>query len=564
MAENKLDLLTIYALIKENPFAFYIPSYQRGYRWTERQVIDLLDDIYEFTNRKGRTIDEFYSLQPVVVKPKNGSWEVIDGQQRLTTIFLLLKYFNNRLSVEFQKDLYILSYETREGSAEYLESLSEEKSKTNVDYFHIYQAYTAIKNWFSRKQNIVNDFEAALLNSTKIIWYEVNEDIDSIDIFTRLNIGKIPLTNAELIKALFLFRDNFEGNDKTRQLRQIEIAGEWDRIEATLREKEFWGFLSDGNDNYDNRIEFIFDLMSGKTKEDKDFTFRYFHKRFNQIKDVEMAWKEVKDYFLTFQEWYNDRELFHLVGFLITVREKVALLKTESVGKTKTIFKNFLKNKIKSYTNFQISELSYSENSDKAKIRNTLLLFNVVSIINNKASNYRFQFGRFKAENWDIEHIHSVKSSMPEREEHRKDWMNEIFNYTKVKDLKQRIRRWLEIEKKNRTEEFETIYDDVLKIYSEDGTAEEIDDLTNLTLLDDGTNRGYKNSIYPIKRNKIIQKDQDGTFIPLCTKNVFLKYYNDSVDQMTLWGKTDRRSYFKAILDVLKIYLPGQIVNQNQ
>ena len=121
----------------------------------------------------------------------------------------------------------------------------------------------------------------------------------------------------------------------------------------------------------------------------------------------------------------------------------------------------------------------------------------LVSIVNNGKSNYKFQFGRFKKENWDIEHIHSVKSSMPEREEHRRDWMNEVLDYTKVKDLKQRIKQWLDTEKKSRTEEFETIYDDVLKTYSEEGIVEEVDDLTNLTLLDAGTNRGYKNSIYP-------------------------------------------------------------------
>ena len=439
MAENKLDLLTIYDLIKEKPFDFYIPSYQRGYRWTNTQVTDLLDDIYEFTNRKKKNADEFYCLQPVVVKPKDISWEVIDGQQRLTTIFLLLKYFNGRLAEEFRKQLYTLQYETREGSAAYLENISEVESQTNVDYFHIFQAYSTIKNWFSQKQNIINDFEASLLNSTKIIWYEVNEEVDSRDIFTRLNIGKIPLTNAELVKALFLFRDNFEGNEQARQLRQIEIAGEWDRIEATLRDKEFWGFISDGSDYYDNRIEFIFDLMSEKVNQDKDFTFRYFHRRFEEVKDIEIAWKEVKDYFLTFQEWYNDRELFHLVGYLITVGEDVQTLKSDAIGKTKSALKESLKTKIKSYTNTQVIELSYLENSDVRQIRRILLLFNMVSIINNKASNYRFQFGRYKSENWDIEHIHSVKSNMPEKEEHQKDWLIEVRNFTRNQALKSRI-----------------------------------------------------------------------------------------------------------------------------
>lgn len=567
MQTNKLILLPINDLIKEKPFAFYIPSYQRGYRWTDRQVTDLLDDIREFIDKKDRTKDEFYCLQPVVVKPNNDTWEVIDGQQRLTTIYLLLKYFNNRLAVDFQKPLYTLNYATRQGSTEYLGSLSKDKSLTNVDFFHMFQAYTTINDWFKTKQNIINNFEAVLLNSIKIIWYEVIEDIDSIDIFTRLNIGKIPLTNAELVKALFLFKDNFEGNDHAKQLRQFEIAGEWDRIESTLRDSEFWGFLSNENDSEDNRIEFIFDIMSNKTlkdkkdNNDKDFTFRYFHKRFNEINDIEIAWKEVKDYFLTFQEWYNNRELFHLVGFLIMVGESVQTLKTASVNKTKTEFKALLNKKIKKYTAFQVSELSYEERVDRTKIKYLLLLFNIVSIVNNSASNYRFQFGRFKIEKWDIEHIHSVKSTMPEREEHCKDWMNDVIDVIKNTGLKVRIQRWIETEKKNRTEEFETIYDDVLKEYSEKNVIVEVNDIANLTLLDAGTNRSYKNAIFPVKRNKIIQKDQDGTFVPLCTKNVFLKYYNKSVDQMTIWGKADRDSYRKAILDTLENYLQPQTTN---
>lgn len=423
----------------------------------------------------------------------------------------------------------------------------------------MFQAYTTINTWFKTKQNIVNEFEAVLLNSIKVIWYEVNEEIDPIDIFTRLNIGKIPLTNAELIKALFLFRDNFEGSDQTKQLRQLEIAGEWDRIESTLRDNEFWGFLSNDNDIYDNRIEFIFDLMSGKTKEDKkdkDFTFRYFYKRFNEIDDVEVAWKEVKDYFLTFQEWYNNRELFHLVGFLIIVGGSVQTLKTASVGKTKTNFKELLKDNIKKYTDFKVSELNYENNGDTKRIKHILLLFNIVSIINNKASNYRFQFGRFKIEKWDIEHIHSVKSTMPGSEDHRKDWMNEVINFVKDDKLKLRIQNW--IEKKSRNEEFDTIYDDVLRKHSEKNIIEEINDITNLTLLDAGTNRSYKNAIFPVKRKKINQKDQDGTFVPLCTKNVFSKYYSESIDQMTIWGKADRNSYRMAILTTLENYLPPQ------
>lgn len=65
--KSKISLKTINELLNKN---FFIPSYQRGYRWKKRQVKELLDDIWEFINRK-KEEDEFYCLQPVVIKECN-------------------------------------------------------------------------------------------------------------------------------------------------------------------------------------------------------------------------------------------------------------------------------------------------------------------------------------------------------------------------------------------------------------------------------------------------------------------------------------------------------------
>lgn len=73
---------------------FLIPSYQRGYRW-DNEVNALLDDIRDFTNYK-KSDNDFYSLQPIVVKKDENKYIVIDGQQRLTTIFLIIKYIENK------------------------------------------------------------------------------------------------------------------------------------------------------------------------------------------------------------------------------------------------------------------------------------------------------------------------------------------------------------------------------------------------------------------------------------------------------------------------------------
>lgn len=567
MHTPNLTLISINKFSEETPYHFFIPSYQRGYRWTKTQVTDLLTDIKEFAFDATRKTGGFYCLQPLVVKKRGSAWEVIDGQQRLTTVYLLLKYFKSRMAEEHREPLYTVEYETRKGSAAYLKSLTLEDSEANVDYFHMYNAYNTIKEWFKSEQHRrVNDFETALLFDTKFIWYEVRSDIDSRDVFTRLNIGKIPLTNAELIKALFLMPDNFEGNERLITLRQIEIAGEWDRIEATLREDDFWGFISNTEHEYDNRIEFIFDIISDKgrrNKEDRDATFRYFYDQLKGVRGSEVIWKKVRGYFLTFQEWYADRELFHLIGFLVTAGERIDELIIESYSFSKIKFREVLMQKIKQYVNVQVRELDYGDKGDHRDIRNVLLLYNVISIVNNSKSNYRFHFARFKTEKWDIEHIHAVKTEMPEREEHRREWMKETLLYIKDAQIESRIRIWLGKEKKDRMEEFPRIYEDVLKLYELDEQPAEWNDISNLTLLDAGTNRGYKNAIFPVKRNKIIQKDQNGTFIPFCTKNVFLKYYTPSVEHMDFWSNADRAAYLEAIERELKEYLPLKNTSYN-
>ena len=87
----KDNVLTPKSLLDILGCRFFIPDYQRGYRWTERQVTDLLDDLLEFAEGE-RKKGDFYCLQPLVVKKRDEDWfEVIDGQQRLTTLYVLLK-----------------------------------------------------------------------------------------------------------------------------------------------------------------------------------------------------------------------------------------------------------------------------------------------------------------------------------------------------------------------------------------------------------------------------------------------------------------------------------------
>lgn len=573
---EKLYLRNIHELLGEN---FYIPAYQRGYRWGAIQVKELLDDIWEFSQPHGGNDSAFYCLQPVVVVRGEDCWQVVDGQQRLTTLRLILHFLEQEhlkrpLADAYKKNVYLLKYETRPGCEAFLQGIHKESNSGNIDFFHMVQAYNAIRNWFSEKDyNDNNKLLATLLaksceeRSVKVIWYDLSDEClnndYAIDVFSRINIGKIPLTNAELIKALFLKRSHFH-NDQAR-LKQLQIATEWDIIEKRLQEPTFWYFISNSNKHYPTRIEYIFDLMKGKKSNDETFfTFHQFHENFKSgTANIEQLWQGVKRYFLNFDEWFQDRELYHLIGFLVDCGEKVAELKAESEreNSTKTEFKKYLRDRIRHRVNCQLDELNYGD----SVVKKLLLLFNIQTLLSTREADIRFPFDRYKQEKWDIEHIRSQTDSVPVGAA-RQAWLKDIEVYFRGSRFKgeslEQEQKFADLATKLLTleridDEFGRFYNDVVNYFGQNEVSWG-DELGNLALLDSSTNRSYQNALFPIKRARIIDNDKQGVFVPICTKNVFLKYYSQSVTELINWSESDAKDYQKAIGQTLKEYLPEQ------
>lgn len=279
-------------LVSEITGHFFVPSYQRGYRWGRHEVEALLDDIYADGKRRE---GEKYCLQPVVVKkkispsePEDGMptagedyYELIDGQQRLTTLYLVYFFLQKIKGI---KPLFTLSYQTRPGSTAYLQNPVPGTRDDNIDFFHMYDASQCIGEWFEKTaertvdrqiMGVSDDIYRYLRNQVYVIWYDAGEE-DSITLFTRLNVGRIALTNAELVKALLLAS---KGDILADKYRQIEIATQWDMIERALQDATFWAFLTNRPmSDYPTRIELLFDLLSRKAEKEKDrfFTFLYF------------------------------------------------------------------------------------------------------------------------------------------------------------------------------------------------------------------------------------------------------------------------------------------------
>ena len=411
----------------------------------------------------------------------------------------------------------------------------------------------------------------------KIIWYEVDESEDAIGLFTRLNIGKIPLTNAELVKAIFLCRDN---NDSVDNDKQQEISLQWDNIEKELHNDSLWYFLTNKtNTEYQTRIDLVLDLLSRKPADNRDKYFTFFEfDNMRKTRSLDDLWIDIQKTFLMLKDWHEDHELYHKIGYLIasdtlSLQEIYAI----SEGKTKSQFRGSLDDYIKKSITFtgknkeliHYADLSYERSLDYGRISKLLLLFNVESVRKNGEQSQWFPFDKFKFSNgkkvaWSLEHIHAQNSEGMRTQEVWREWIKlHIDSIESLGDdneaLLDEMRAALSDDKLERTQ-FESIQSRVTDLLSAAGSTEYMHCIANMALLNSGDNAALNNSTFDVKRNDIIKMDKKGQYIPFCTKMVFLKYYTPSAkNQIHFWGQADRVAYIDAINDVLKDYLPEKL-----
>ena len=560
-------------LVGEIEGEFYVPSYQRGYRWDETQVRQLLNDITE-------NGDNAYCLQPLVVRKKaDGSFELIDGQQRLTTIYILMKYIKDIYKPRLKIN-YTLSYETRKGSTDFLNNIDEKKADENIDYWFMYNTYKTIDEWFKKQEEIGNDQQAADLfalyffpkvgngigGNVKFIWYEVQNvnDKDAIALFTRLNIGRIPLTNAELIKALFLCNTKQMENK-----RQLEIALQWDTIERELHDDDFWYFLTKKKaETYATRIELLFDFFASDRDNQNDplSTFLYFNEIKKAGKDLSILWEDLLRYYYRLKEWYKKNALYHRIGYLVASGHMTMnQIVDATINLRKSEQEQLLDEEIKKSIQFKkaYSDLNYVNNYDE--ISRLLLLFNVVSVMNHTHS--RFPFRAYNTELWSLEHIHPQH---PEDMKNDKKLWNEWLRIQKLSVEQMPVDNETDRDRKDALvadtdafinneratkEDFKTLSNRIVQFLSDRSEDDLTHSLSNMALLSKSQNSALNNSLFDAKRREIIDMDRRGEFIPYCTRNVFLKYYTspDKI-QMVKWSEADREGYVAAMNKVLEPY----------
>ena len=449
-------------------YKFNIPSYQRGYRWEKKQIEDLLSDLAEFKNSCSEN-KSFYCLQPVVVTKNNNLsskqgedvYDLIDGQQRLTTLRLIFHQIAEMLPEDIQSQIYTIDYE---------------RNDTPIDDFFVDCANNTIKKWFKQHGAMTKAHIAEVLcpnpdhneHDVRVIWYDVDEEtvalygsnMESVDIFNRLNYGKTSLTSTELIKALFFQCDHYPDSEKALR-KQIAFSRscEWDIMEKNLQNPFLWGML--GVMDYSSHIDVLLSFVVRRLltenptlgeyiSDGKDYNYRVINNYIGNNpnlwgKMVDALWEKLQDSYVVITNWYSDHQWYHLVGLYVSLfklRNKKAKDKEFSnlifnlfqtyISLPKSTFTNHLKGligkEVKISSTISEKSIMYRGESDKGRkyglheicynecnqdLIRILLLLNVDISLHDINERMCFPFHLFhKCKTTSLEHIHPQNLSL--------------------------------------------------------------------------------------------------------------------------------------------------------
>lgn len=565
-------------------YKFEIPVYQRGFRWTRQQIKELIDDLYEFSKDASKST---YCLQNVTVRKKvneNGEdiYEVIDGQQRLTAIWLLImSYMDSKKYDDELMPVYSLAYEEKAGLTKYVADITQNVVATpssvnivniahpkDIDSSFIYDAFEFIINSYKSGGNKYSAVLSAIFNDEflsdkkqiSIIWNEIDpvgvDDSEQtkyiIDRFSNLNANKIPLTESELIKAYFI--------DSLSIDKAQEFSLQWEEMERGLNNEEFWWFISSGQDE-ETRTDILFRVHLNAAKTiDSNGQHNLSRLISQKLIDTESAydeWAQIVQIYNTLNDWYKDYYYYHVIGLIIAIEKESASSIIKSLydaynHSSKKEFKELLKKRIRKENCYKIpfltegggdwnieqaneillegrdnKEISYIRN--KALVKPILLLFNVSLLLNaysinseNAAERFSFKIYKSRSNPIEIEHINPqhLEGKKLDGSEYTSDEKKTwaLSTIEVIEDAEIKSTLSDEINVANWSNQNKTLIERI-------ESAAQLNALSNLTLLDKNLNIRYGDNFFREKRNHILAA-RFGNPVPYGDS---ISYYEQSV-----------------------------------
>lgn len=589
---NEDIIKSVKSIFKMN---YNIPEYQRGYKWGIEQVLKLLKDIDGF-NIDENNKDKFYCLQNITIVKKNDYYDVIDGQQRLTTLFIILSYLQkyykdeeiqlkNRLKYSIRKEsedfLYKYIFESdinyiKEKDSKYFYNENFDNKFDSQDVFHFALAkYTIIEFLKGKTDEEKIKLYKKLLENVIIIVNEVKSGNEE-NIFRNLNSNKVPLAEQDFIRAIFITRCK-EDNKTEKISKRLKTGYDIDNMNIWWSKSSVYKYFNRFSKNYKG-ISLLYNLFF------QCFKFKIDNKKYESLFDyldnknekVNDTLKDILRFHNTMVDWYKDYEIYHLLGFIsitntkqnnivniwnkweenisrdVFIKELKNIIEKELVNSFNYNNKNTLESYLSSITNINFNWYGMSKETIKL-----LVLMDIIKILKNEEKNFvRLPAEYFSKHNEDIEHIFSKTPNKETIIKEAKENIDNIIKLVKEKKNTDELNKFKnKIIKKEDTEKLNDI-----------GFLEEykqlilsipiINSIGNLVLLNLSVNRGYGNSEYEIKRNKIVslyESNNKYKYIRNHTWTIFTKsFYSNESKDLNDWTIKDIETTAKYIRDSIE------------
>lgn len=529
MSESLWTLDKVLKHLADNNEKLFIPSYQRGYRWTPVEIRQLMDDIAE------QQPGGHYFLQLLAVREdrENSTLRIIDGQQRLTTALLVLDYLDGSSLIRDN-----MVYETR--------------TESPLDKHFMDGASETISSWFSDKSaEIIQEFSKALLGCEFLFFPVKDADAES-DFFSRLNTWKIVATDAELAKCFFLSNDDLAEIEK-RAIR-------WNQMERRLSDNGFWGMFSDHGNATDDRMEVLLSYALDARQAGERMTKERF-RLFELCRKAEKTgttrgelWSRVERVFGLLSKWHGDRACRHLVGWFFHCSVKT-ISEARSVV---AVDEHTVANAIKT-ARYLLGDGKWLEDPNlyetmcgesRKWLLDYLLLANVAWCSEQSGVDYDFHRHNL-VDCWSVEHVHARNQRMLDKIE---------FKGLKFKNGEDPETLWKEYRETDGRDEANAFLQD--KLSAEAGYPEENEDhsLGNLALLPKDANSCLNDKLFGGKRREILswalQKEDSCYWAPPLTVAMFVKEIGDPVDKfLPYWSLKDRAAYADMVKSLVGLFL---------
>ena len=583
------------ALFQYGAKKYYIAPYQRGYKWAASLPNDAVCVLMKDLLGAAENPNSEYYLQFITTKLSkkndNSVLEVIDGQQRLTTLTILLSvlaYIINDNDSAISNDL--LSYEVRPKVTEFFQNhiykkinslikvrwadfISQYPDNDEQDIYYLYSATNKINEMlaynFADDKDKFRAFEKYLLENVKIILNNIDADVDCEEIFSNLNDNKVELTSSELIKGLILTNSARELPNTERKITYKEIlelrtimGRQWDEISHWANRKEIKTFFFPNFDNVLDDLLLLLALDNGFEKaneiSNKNVVFNYFQLQIKKgTKTAKSLFDNLKELKSVLNEWFNDKNIYNSLGYVFfcrqykkTIRDYLSFMRND-----KSELRKELKKNISDILEFDIEELQYNETNTE--------IYNLLFAINVFGDENRFNFTAFNSleTTWSLEHIFPQTHDKLANELGQKDidllkslCQDNLNNFEKVKDLLSEYNDIMTIENVYNSLS-EKMNKNSCSLSSDEKTMlyhlikkEKLHSIGNMALLTGPDNSSNSNGMFDKKRYNIVRRISRGSFVPKHTYDVFSKLISDKMTpDLTVWKTDDIDAHFEWI-----------------